>query len=331
MNSVTSQFISDHPASLNFAEPEDFTITRRKSGKCWAYYESSGVRIKNEDEIGRLNAIALPPAYRDARFNPDADGHLLAVGYDEKGRRQYRYHPDYRSSQDSQKFALCAEFGRALPTLRRHLDSQLKAHPTSREAVMAAVIRILDTEYLRIGNEAYRRTNKSFGLTTLRNRHAQLRGQSLDLKYRGKGGIIRSVRLNDRSLLRIMRRCQDLPGQNLFQYEYVSGQVRPISSNDINGHLRELMGDNFTAKHFRTWHASVIAFENLQSGNDIKQTLEEVARALGNTPAIARKSYVHPALLQDQSEFFQASRLPRATKWLSRPERGFIDWLANVS
>jgi DNA topoisomerase I len=310
--------------SICYSDTAQLNITRRKSGRSWAYYDEAGKRIVERDEIDRLNAIALPPAYRDARFNPDPLGHLQAIGIDARGRKQYRYHTEFRAAQESGKFSLCADFGQALPKLRRTLSDQLSAHPTSREAVLAAMVRILDQAYLRIGNEAYRQSNKSFGLTTLRNRHASLRGHTLQLQYRGKSGIMRSVKLNDRSLSRIVRRCQDLPGQNLFQYRDDDGEIRAISSAEVNGFLRETMGGDFTAKHFRTWHASAIAFEALHRGNGLKETFEEVAQALGNTPAIARKSYIHPLLLQMPPDDLQAVALPRETQWQTRTERGLL-------
>jgi DNA topoisomerase I len=313
--------------SLNYAEVDDLRITRRKFGQVWAYFDSDGHRIRDQHEIIRLNAIALPPAYADARFNSDPIGHLQAIGTDARGRRQYRYHLDFRASQEAAKFGLCFEFGAALPKLRKTLNAQLSAGATRRETVIAAIVRILDTAYLRIGNEVYRQANKSFGLTTLRNRHARVHGQSLDLQYRGKGGIMRKVRVNDRSLLRIVRRCQDLPGQCLFQYESKTGDICPVTSTDVNAFLRENMGDEFTAKHFRTWHASIIAFDCLQSGLSPKLTLDRVAEALGNTPAIARKSYVHPLLLEAQPEALQAIKLPPASKYLTKAERGFLRWL----
>lgn len=315
--------------SLCFTDISELTITRRKFGKSWGYFNESGARIRNNAEVNRLNAIGLPPAYLNARFNPDREGHIQAIGTDARGRRQYRYHVEFRASQEAAKFALCSTFGASLPSLRKNLDVGLNSDPTSRDAVISAIVRILDTAYLRIGNEVYRKTNKSFGLTTLRNRHARVKGKALNLQYRGKGGIERTVRLNDRSLLRIVRRCQDLPGQHLFQYRNDSDAIRPVTSNDVNAYLRENMHEDFTAKHFRTWHASVIAFDHLQAGSTAKETLDAVSTALGNTPAIARKSYIHPQLLEADAGQLQKLRRPRATKYLSSAERGFLNWLVS--
>lgn len=319
---------ADSP-SLSYCDLAQLTITRRRAGKGWAYFTAVGKRIADAAEIARLDAIALPPAYTDAAFNPDPSGHLQAVGTDARGRRQYRYHPDYRAAQDERKFALCAEFAAALPKLRAQLERHLAAPPTSREAVLAAMVRLLDTAYLRVGNEAYFRDNASVGLTTLRNRHAKVSKTTLLLDYRGKSGVMRTVRLNDRSLTRIVRRCQDLPGQSLFQYREPDGAVHAVNSGDVNRWLRAVMGDDFTAKHFRTWHASVIAFRARRSGHTLKQLLEDVSSALGNTPAIARKSYIHPALLDMDDAALLTRPLPRTTRYMSRYERGFADWLAD--
>jgi DNA topoisomerase I len=320
-----------HKIRLVFCETDTLTITRRRIGGAWAYFDAAKRRLTDADEVSRLNALALPPAYQDARFNPDPDGHLLAVGLDARGRRQYRYHAAFRAAQDAQKFSLCAEFGQALPRLRQRLVRDMAAPPASRDAVLAAMVRILDTAYLRIGNEAYFRSNKSVGLTSLRQRHARPRGRALELRYRGKAGIMRSVRLNDRSLLRIMRRCQDLPGQRLFQYVDEDGAVRALGSADVNAYLRDHLGSDFTAKHFRTWHASVHAFDALWQGQSLSEALAHVADKLGNTPAIARKSYVHPALLEMPGAALRAIALPRQMRWLTRYERGFLATLEDIS
>jgi DNA topoisomerase I len=312
---------------LVYTDVDELTITRRKLVRGWGYYDGAHRRIKDGDEIKRLNAIALPPAYGDARFNPDPFGHLQAIGSDARGRRQYRYHPDFRAAQELEKFSGCDEFGRTLPRLRQQLEADLAAPPTSRAAVLSAMVRILDTEYLRIGNECYSRANKSFGLSTLQRRHVKIRGPAVELRYRGKGGIMRSVRLTDRVLLRIMRRCQDLRGQRLFQYVDDSGDVRSLGSNDVNVYLREHLGADYTAKHFRTWHASVLAFEALVSGESVREALLRVSDALGNTPAIARKSYVHPGLLDPAPDPQLPLKIPRPTRWLNRFERGFLLWL----
>lgn len=308
-------------------------ISRERSGTGWRYRDAKGKIIRERDEIDRLNAIALPPAYEDAWFCPAPNGHILATGYDARGRKQYRYHPDFRIARDADKYDRCAAFGHALPLLRARLADDLNRRTLCCERVVAAVVRLLDLAALRIGNEQYVAANKSFGATTLRQRHAKLSGQTLRLNYVAKGGAKREVTISDRSLSTLVRRLQDLPGQKLFQY--VDGDdVCAVGSDDVNAYIREAMGDEFSAKHFRTWTASVEAFAFLYDAPEppaLKAMLEQVADRLGNTPAIARKAYIHPAMLAaaQQREEFSAKigNLPRATRYLSRYERGFLTYL----
>lgn len=329
-----SQAAPDAPvaeASISFSDPESLTISRRRVGKGWRYLDESGDAIRDPAEIDRLNRIALPPAYADARFCPNPLGHLQAIGTDARGRRQYRYHPSFRAIREHHKFESCSAFGAALPGLRRRVERDLQAPPRSREAVLAAIVRILDCAYLRIGNRSYARANKSFGLTTLRNRHACVTRSGLLLKYRGKSGIMREVRLSNREIIRVVRRCQELPGQQLFQYEDESGQPHAVSSADVNAYLRERTGASFTAKDFRTWHGSVIAFAALNRGARLKDMLEEVSQALANTPAVARRAYIHPALVEAaRTGTFVPRKLPRPGR-LDPVERGFLAWLAELA
>ena len=312
-------------------------ITRRKTRHgAWAYHDAAGKRITNRDEIDRLNAIGLPPAYVDAWFCPDPDGHIQAVGWDEKGRKQYRYHLDFRAQQEAAKYDLCAPFGRALTRLRARVEADLERRTHSKDRTVAAVVKLLDIAALRVGNETYAKTNKSFGLTTLRDRHAQIKGSTLKLEYKAKSGKQRKLKITDGSLARFVKKCQDLPGQKLFQYVGDDGAPHAVTSSDVNAYIRAAMGAGFTAKHFRTWGASVVAFETLAEAPapiGLKAMLEPVVAHLGNTPAIARKSYVHPALIElgkdkaAQAVFRQTLRLPRSTHYLSRTERGLIAFL----
>jgi len=312
-------------------------ITRKKTRHgAWAYHAPDGSRITDRDEIDRLNAIGLPPAYTNAWFCPDPDGHIQAVGWDEKGRKQYRYHLGFRAQQEAAKYDLCAPFGRALTKLRARVEADLAKRRHSKERTVAAIVKLLDIASLRIGNEAYAKTNKSFGLTTLRDRHAEISGSTLTLEYRAKSGRQRRLKITDGSLARFVKKCQDLPGQKLFQYVGDDGAPHAVTSSDVNAYIREAMGDGFTAKHFRTWGASVVAFEALAEAPapiGLKTMLEPVVARLGNTPAIARKSYVHPALIElakdkaAQLAFRQSLRLPRATHYLTRGERGLIAFL----
>ena len=314
-------------------------ITRRKLVRGWAYYDAKGKRIVDRDEIDRLNRIALPPAYVDAWFCPSPHGHIQAIGYDEKARKQYRYHGDFRNAQESAKYDRCADFGRALPLIRARVESDLAARGLDKQTAVAAIVRLLDLGKVRVGNEGYAQANKSFGATTLRTRHARVQGSRLSLQYRGKSGQQQRLTVEDRGLARLVRRCQDLPGQHLFQYLDAEGVPHPVTSSDVNAYLRDVTGGNFTAKHFRTWGASVLAFKALveagSKGLSLKTMLEPVAAALGNTPAISRKSYVHPALIElaraGGLKGEEPLRLPRATRYLSGAERGLVAFLEGLA
>ena len=310
-------------------------ITRRRAGRAWAYHDAEGSRISERDEIDRLNAIALPPAYVDCWFSPAPNGHILATGFDARGRKQYRYHPDFRAAREAEKYEATRAFGAKLPLLRKRLSEDLAVRQVVRETSIAAVVRLLDLGALRIGNEQYAKANRSFGATTLRRRHAELTGQTLKLRFKAKSGKERRVAISDRVLARVVRRLTDLPGQHLFQYPDEEGDgACPVTSADVNAYIRETMGGPFSAKNFRTWAASVHAFELLAGAKarlGLKPMLDLVADRLGNTPTIARKSYVHPALIdlaKDGQEDWRAGlRLPRRTQWLSREERGLILFL----
>lgn len=309
-------------------------ITRKRRGRYWMYFGPDGERITDRDEIDRLNAIGMPPAYERCWFCPVPTGHIQAIGYDAKGRRQYRYHPDFRASRDASKYEKMAAFGKALPKLRKKVEEDIKGRSISLDTVVAAVVRLIDATFMRVGNEEYAKANKSFGATTLRNRHAKVSGGKLTLCYNGKHGIKRTTTVTDRNLARIARRTQELPGQQLFECLDGEGNVRPVTSGDVNAYVREAMGEEFTAKDFRTWGASVIAYEEMlkradKPRIDLKSMIEPVAEALGNTAAISRKSYVHPALIEaaKDSGAIGAEERPRATKYLSSSERGLIEFL----
>ena len=308
-------------------------ITRKRAGKGWAYYDPKGRLITDAAEKKRLNAIALPPAYVDAWFCPASNGHILATGIDAKGRKQYRYHPDFRSAREGEKFDGCLTFGKLLPLVRKRVENDLKAPRLTKARAVASVVRLLDLGAIRVGNEGYAKSNKSFGATTLRDRHAKLTGNTLKLRYRGKGGKMREVTLSDNALARCVRAMQDLPGQNLFHWVDDDGETHDVCSSDVNNYLCETMGEKFTAKNFRTWHASAMGYELLASTNDkvtIKNVIENVAQHLGNTPAVTRRSYVHPAvigLVDIQDEWREGLEVPRTTKWLTRWERGLMELL----
>ena len=313
-------------------------ITRKTVKGKPAYFAPDDSRITDREEIDRLNAVALPPAYSDAWYCPHPNGHIQATGRDARGRKQYRYHPLFRSRQDKNKYLGTIEFGAALPRLRKRIEADLHKSPTSREAVLAAVVRLLDTEYIRIGNESYARDNKSFGATTLRSRHLTNKSGKLLVRFTGKHGISRELAITDRQLKRVVSKVTELPGQNLFQYVTDGDSPCAITSADVNDYIRVGSGGEHTAKNFRTWGASVIAFDQMLALQEadagkisLKTVLEPVAEALGNTPAISRKSYVHPKLIEAARDkptrpLGKVTR-PRARKWLSSAEVGLLAWL----
>ena len=315
-------------------------ITRKKRGRYWQYFHADGSRVTDRDEIDRLNAIGLPPAYERGWYCPDPNGHIQAIGYDAKGRRQYRYHPTFREQQDAEKYAKLAAFGHALPKLRKRVTEDLEKRQVTKESVVAAVVRLLDCEHIRVGNEQYAKENKSFGATTIRTRHVKQLGRKVRKKFKGKHGIERELNITDRNLTRIVKKVQDLPGQHLFQYVDDEGNPCPVTSADVNAYIKEATGGDFTAKHFRTWGASAIFFEQLCRRGGVEKiglrtALEPVADALGNTPAISRKSYVHPALIDavkdNPRDPLGGLKCPREGKYLSRAERGLIMFLEHVA
>ena len=321
-------------ARIVYSDDSKPGITRKKVRNGWGYWDARGERITDRDEIDRLNAIGLPPAYVDAWFNPRAHGHIQAVGWDDKGRKQYRYHPGYREQQDAAKYEKTAEFGRALPRLRKRVAADLAKRTLVKDRAVAAVVRLLDNSHIRVGNEDYVKQNESFGATTLRTRHGKVKGDTLKLRFKAKSGKLCDTSVTDRSLARFVRACQDLDEQHLFAWLDDQGEAHPVTSSDVNDYIKRATRGDFTAKNFRTWGASLLAFEALAGADGdltLKQLLEPVTAKLGNTPAIARKSYVHPDVIDlvktDQAVFRRALQLPRATGQLSREERGLIAFL----
>jgi DNA topoisomerase-1 len=305
-------------------------------GRYWAYFDGDK-RVTDRATIDRLNAIALPPAYTNAWFCKDPNGHLQATGFDDRGRKQYRYHPDFRAKAEASKFAGLAEFGKELPGIRRKVDQDLKKRALSKDKVLAAVVRLLDTEYLRVGNQEYAKQNKSFGATTLLSRQVHDEGRKVKMRFKGKSGVDHEVTITDRTLRQVVRQLQELPGQPLFQYVNGDGNPHHITSSDVNNYIREVTDGEFTAKHFRTWGASVLAFEQLLDHEEAKRIsvntmVEPVAEALGNTVAMSRKAYVHPALIEAVKERprdpLKGMERPRARKWLSPCEVGLIRFLS---
>jgi len=295
----------DEATSLAWVSDIEPGIRRLRRGKGFVYLLPSGLPVRDEAVLQRIRRLAVPPAYRDVWICLREDGHLQATGRDARGRKQYRYHPDWQARRGQTKFDRLAAFGHVLPRLRERVRRRLgRAAEPTHERVLATLVRLLDTTWLRIGNDEYARLNGSYGLTTLRSNHAGVRGAELHLSFLGKSGVRHEVRLADRRVARVVRRCQELPGQELFQYVDAEGQVHRIASGDVNAWLAEASGDlHATAKDFRTWHASVLALAltlEACSADPVPTpaaVVAEVARRLGNTPAVCRKAYIHPAVL----------------------------------
>jgi DNA topoisomerase-1 len=279
-------------------------VTRR--GKP-AYLDADGAKITDAAELSRIKSLAIPPAYTDVWISPDPRGHIQATGRDAKGRKQYRYHPDFRAHRETVKFEHMLEFVHALPDIRATVDRHMAQSGLGREKVLATVVRLLETTLIRVGNEDYAKQNGSFGLTTLRDQHVKLEGQHLRFQFKGKSGKQWQLQIRDRRVARVVRSCQELPGQKLFQYVDHDGAPHEISSTDINTYLRDITGRHVTAKDFRTWAGTVLAAMALQefeavdsqakAKKNIRAAIERVSSKLGNTPAICRKCYVHPEIL----------------------------------
>src|SRR5918996_5933074 len=295
-------------AGLRYVTDGANGITRRRAGTGWAYYLPNGKRITSFEIRTRLNALAIPPAWTEVWICPDPYGHIQATARDARGRKQYRYHARYREARDQSKFRRMLEFSEILPHLRERIERDLRAEDLSRKQLLATLVRLLDRTLIRVGNDEYMRENRSYGLTTLRRRHVQVDGAALRFSFRGKSGIEHSIAINDPRLARIVQRCQDLPGQELFQYRDAAGKRQSVSSEDVNIYLRELSGRDITAKDFRTWGGTMLAAVELrrmgppasrrEADRNILAAVDAVAERLGNTRAVCRKYYVHPALLR---------------------------------
>lgn len=294
-------------AGLLYVSDEQPGITRRKAGAGFAYYDAKGTLLHDEKVLRRVRSLAVPPAYTDVWICSKANGHIQATGRDAKGRKQYRYHPHWTEVRDQTKYEHMLTFAEALPGLRARIKADMAKHGLPREKVLATVVNLLETTLIRIGNEDYAKDNKSFGLTTLRNRHVAVNGGELRFEFKGKSGKTWRLQVKDRRVARIIRACQDLPGQHLFQYLDSDGAVQTIDSADVNAYLREATGRDITAKDFRTWAGTVLAamalsefktFDNqAHAKKNVKAAIERVAARLGNTPTICRKCYVHPEVV----------------------------------
>ncbi len=294
--------------SLHHVTDTEPGLTRQRSGRGFNYRDANGRTVRDSATLARIRALAIPPAWTRVWIAPDANGHIQATGRDAKGRKQYRYHVAYRARQDGAKYTRLVEFCRVLPKIREAVARDLACSCLCKPKVVATIVALLERAQLRIGNEEYARTNGSFGATTLRDRHAKITGDTLVLHYRGKSGVERHVRVADRRLATIVRRCRDLPGQRLFQY-VDAGRPHPILSTDVNDYLRDVSGGPFSAKDYRTWAATLGAAALLavreHPGSErgakrvVREVCETIAARLGHTPAICRASYIHPRVIDD--------------------------------
>jgi DNA topoisomerase-1 len=283
-------------------------IRRRRAGKGWIYFGPDGQRITDPQVRRRIASLAIPPAWTEVWICPDPEGHIQATARDARGRKQYRYHPLYREARDRSKFRRVLEFSEILPGIRDRVERDLRAANLSRRQVLATVVSLLDKTLIRVGNDEYTRENNSFGLTTLRRRHVEIQGSRLRFSFRGKSGVQHEVAISDRRLARLVQQCQDLPGQELFQYLDASGRRQSVSSDDVNEYLRQVSGRDITAKDFRTWAGTMLAAKELwsagpapsmrQANRNVIRAIDAVAKRLGNTRAVCRKYYVHPVLIE---------------------------------
>ena len=294
-------------AGLRYVAADRPGITRQSRGKGFGYRASDGSAVRDAETLRRIRSLAIPPAWTEVWICPNENGHIQAVGRDARGRKQYRYHPRWRAVRDESKYERVLAFGEALPRIRRRVNADLRRRGMSRAKVLATVVRLLETTLIRVGNDEYAQQNGSYGLTTLHNGHAKVRGGQITFEFKGKSGKRHRIDVRDPQIAKLVRGCQDLPGQDLFGYVDDEGTVRDVTSDDVNGYLRDIAGEEFSAKDFRTWAGTVLAavalreFEEFSSEKQAKshivQAVEAVAKMLGNTPAVCRRCYIHPVIL----------------------------------
>ncbi len=305
---VTDPEEAAEEAGLRYVSDDQPGYTRKQKGDDFEYFDTQGKPITDEKRLLRIRRLAIPPAYTDVWICPTANGHLQATGRDARGRKQYRYHERWREKRDETKYDRMLIFGAALPKIRKRVEADLALPGLPRNKVLATIVSLMERTFIRVGNEEYARTNKSYGLTTMRNKHVKVNGTKVRFNFRGKSGVEHEVDIADRRLARIVKKVQDLPGQQLFGYVDEEGNVADVTSQDVNDYLREISGEDFTAKDFRTWAGTVLAavalnaldaFENkTQAKKNVKSAITAVSKILGNTPAVCRKCYIHPAVLE---------------------------------
>ncbi|MCD6027976.1 MAG: topA [Thermomicrobiales bacterium] len=294
-------------AGLRYTPDDIPGITRRRTGTGWSYRDPDGAVIRDPEQIERIRGIVIPPAWTEVWINPSPRGHIQATGRDARGRKQYRYHPQWRASRDETKFSRMVAFATALPGIRERVEADLGRPGLPREKTLAVVVRLLDESLIRVGNAEYARDNASYGLTTLRDKHVDVEGSMIHFTFPGKSGKVHDVDVRDRRVARLVKRLQDLPGQHLFQYLDDDGERQSVDSGDVNAYLHEIAGEGFTAKDFRTWAGTVLAARSLRDlgpfetesamKSNIVAAVDAVAARLGNTRAVCRAAYIHPAVL----------------------------------
>jgi DNA topoisomerase-1 len=319
-------------AGLRYVTDARPGIRRLRHGKGFRYVDASGAPVRDQKVLDRIRILAIPPAWTDVWICASPSGHLQATGRDARGRKQYRYHPEWRRTRDETKYAMLPAFARALPAIREQVETDLRQPGLSRTRVIAVVVALLDETGMRIGNERYARENDSYGLTTLRDRHVRARGNGLRVRFAGKSGKVQEFGIDDRRMIAIVRRCRELPGQTLFQYLDDDGDVCEIESADVNDYLRQITGQPVTAKDFRTWAGTKLAVEALcdrdppesaaEADRQIVKAVDAVAGALGNTRAVCRASYIHPAVFEAWRTGALQELSRRSRRWTPRGPHG---------
>ncbi len=347
---VTDPVESAKAAGLRYVTDARPGIQRKRSGKQFRYVDKDNKPVRDAETLKRIKSLVLPPAWENVWISPNPLGHLQATGRDARGRKQSRYHPRWREVRDETKYERMLLFGAALPTIRERVEHDLSLPGLPREKVLATIVRLMEMTLIRVGNEEYARENKSYGLTTMRNKHVDVHGSTVKFTFQGKSGVKHSVDLTDRRLAKIVQRCYDLPGYELFQYVDKDGETHSIDSSDVNEYLRNISGDHFTAKDFRTWAGTVLAcellkeFETFGSETEAKRNvvaaIKQVAAKLGNTPAVCRKCYVHPlvldtymsgALLKDIKRKVEKEGVEEAAKALAEHEEYLLALLRKTA
>jgi DNA topoisomerase-1 len=309
---VTDPVTAAEEAGLRYVSDDQPGYSRKSRGKEFDYFDTEKRPIRDEQRLLRIKRLAIPPAWTDVWVSASSNGHIQATGRDARRRKQYRYHDRWREVRDENKYDRIVIFAQALPRIRKRVARDFKRPDLPREKVLATVVQLLERTFIRIGNEEYARQNKSFGLTTMQERHVQVKGATLRFRFRGKSGRYHEVDFTDRPIARIVSKLQDLPGQELFHYADDNGEIREVTSQDVNAYLRETTDDDFTAKDFRTWAGTVLAaialeaqgkFETQkQAKANVRDAIAAVAKILGNTAAVCRKCYVHPAIIDNYLE-----------------------------